>query len=81
MEKTNFSSFYKKLYIDLRDSKGGINESDKLRWYDSNLIFTKKMRLRIWRYFQGEYLYMLTNKELTMKCKTYSISKKKNIVN
>ena len=37
------------------------------------------MRLRIWGYSQGKYLYLLTQHGLTMKCKTYSISKRKDI--
>ena len=31
------------------------------------------MRLRVWGYTNGEYLYMLGNAELTLKYKTYTI--------
>ena len=31
------------------------------------------MRLRVWRYINGEYLYMLVDEGLTLKYKTYTI--------
>ena len=31
------------------------------------------MRLRVWGYAKGEYLYMLTDGGLTLKYKTYTI--------
>ena len=34
---------------------------------------TKKMRLRVWGYMKGEYMYMLSNGSLTLKYKTYTI--------
>ena len=31
------------------------------------------MRLTVWRYINGEYLYMLVDGSLTLKYKTYTI--------
>ena len=36
-------------------------------------LLAKKMRLRVWRYTNSEYLYMLTDGSLTLKCKTCTI--------
>ena len=33
----------------------------------------KKMRLRVWRYANGEYIYLLHDSSLTLKYKTYTI--------
>ena len=33
----------------------------------------KKMRLRVWGYINGKYLYMLLDGRLTLKYKTYTI--------
>ena len=46
-----------RVYIGLRDSLG----------------YTNKMRLRIWEYTNGEYLYVLVDNGLTIKYKTYTI--------
>ena len=35
------------------------------------------MRLKVWVYLQGEYLYLLVVHVLTMRCKTYTIAKQK----
>ena len=35
--------------------------------------FAKKMRLRVWGYTNGEYLYMMTDGSLTFKYKPYTI--------
>ena len=34
---------------------------------------SKKIRLRVWRYTNGEHLYMLLDSRLTFKYKTYTI--------
>ena len=39
----------------------------------------KTMRLRVWGYSQGEYLYLLSDRGRTMKYKTYSTAKRKDI--
>ena len=31
------------------------------------------MRLRVWGYMKGEYMYMLSNGSLTLKYKTYTL--------
>ena len=70
-----------KIYIDLRDSLGYTDEIEKPSRNDSKLNVTielrnplaKKMRLRVWGYTNGEYLYMLTDGSLTLKYKTYTI--------
>ena len=35
---------------------------------------TKKLRLRVWVYSLGEYLYVLPRQGLTLRNKTYSIA-------
>ena len=70
-----------KIYIDLRDSLGYTDEIEKPSRNDSKLNVTielrnplaKEMRLRVWGYTNGEYLYMLTDGSLTLKWKTYII--------
>ena len=37
------------------------------------------MRLKIWGYSQGDYLYSITELGLTMNYKPYSIAKSKDI--
>ena len=39
---------------------------------------TKKLRLRIWAYSFGEYLYVLSRQGLTLRHKTYSIVQEKD---
>ena len=58
-----FASADKKIFIDLRCSKGYTNEIEKLNRDDSDLSVTttlkngarKKMRLHVTGYYQGEY--------------------------
>ena len=81
--KSNYfgTGFNEKIYIDLRDSLGYTDEIEKPSRNDSKLNVTielrsplsKKMRLRVWGYTNGEYLYMLTDGSLTLKRKTYTI--------
>ena len=67
----------KKIYIDLRDSMEYTNEIETPSRKDTKLMVTietksllaKKMRLRVWGYTKGEYLYMLGNAELTLNIK------------
>ena len=71
----------KKIYVDLRDSRGYTNKLEKASRYDSELTITieltnaltKEMKLRIWGYTNGEYLYMQGDGALTLKYKTYTI--------
>ena len=70
-----------KIYIDLRDSLAYTDEIEKPNRNDSKLNVTielrnplaKKMRLSVWRYTNGQYLYMLTDGSLILKHKTYTI--------
>ena len=65
----------------MRDSLGYTDEIKKPSRHDSKLNvtielrnpLTKKMRLRVWEYTNGEYLYMLTEGSLTLKYKTYTV--------
>ena len=65
----------------MQDSLGYTDEIEKPSRNDSKLNVTtelsnplaKKMRLRAWGYTNGEYLYMLTDVNLTLKYKTYTI--------
>ena len=66
----------KKVYINLRDSLGFTNEIEKPSWNDSKLTVTielenavaHKLRLRVWGYTNGDYLYMLAEGGLTREC-------------
>ena len=72
----------------VKDSKGYTGELEKLRCDNSEIVskvnlkaaFFKEMRLRVWGYLQGEYLYLVTERGLIMKKKTYSIVRRKHIV-
>ena len=81
-----FTTSEERIFLDLRDSMGYIDETKKLSRNDSKLILktelknplTKKMRLCVWGYSMGEYLYMLPKSRLTLKYKTYSITSHEN---
>ena len=74
-ELIKYEKYYKpkesdeKLYIDLRRGRGHTSELEKIVRNDSSVTITimlknaatKKMRLRIVGYYQGEYLYSMTN--------------------
>ena len=68
-----------RVYIEFRDSLGYTNEIEKPSRNDSKLTLTielksaltKKMMLRVWRYTNNEYLYMLADGGLTLKFKAY----------
>ena len=73
--------------LDMHNVEGYSNELKKLKRDDSDLVLnlelknavTNKFRLRVWRYSQGEYLYLLGNRGVTMKYKEYTIIKEKNL--
>ena len=81
-----FTDSDERVYIDIRRSKGYTGEFERVNRDDSDLVVTvdlknaatKKMRLYVTGYYQGEYLYMLTKDGLVMNHKEYSISKIKN---
>ena len=69
------------VYIDLRRGRGYTNELEKVVRNDSSLKLrvnlktaaTKKMRLRLVGYHQGEYMYSMTNLGLLISYKDYGI--------
>ena len=80
-----FASSDQKIFIDLRRGKGYANETEKLNRDDSDRLVTvmlknaaaKKMRLHVTGYYQGEYLYSLSNNGLIINYKEYGINKQK----
>ena len=72
---------HERVYIGLRDSLRYTNEMERPSRNDSKLkltietkiYLTKKMRLRVWSFTNGEYLYMLHDGTLMLKYKTYTI--------
>ena len=72
-----------RIYIDMQRSKGNTDELEKITRDDSGLVIyiklkaaaTKKMRLRVVGYSQGEYWYAYTNKGYIMAYKNYNIAK------
>ena len=71
-----------RMYLDLRASSGYVKEAAKLERNNSkiNLTFctkegaTKKLRLRVWAYSLGEYLYILSKNGLTLRHRMYAIN-------
>ena len=71
-----------RVYLDLRGSTGYTSEAEKLERNDLkiNLLIqlkssaAHKLRLRVWAYSLGEYLFVLSRQGLTLKYKTYSIT-------
>ena len=70
-----------KLYVDLRRGRGYSIESERIVRNDSSLILTitlqnaavKTMSLRVVGYYQGEYIYTMTNLGLLLSYKDYGI--------
>ena len=70
------------MYLDLRASSGYINEAEKLERNDSKINLhimlkqaaAKKLRLRVWAYSLGEYLYILSKIGLTLRHRTYILN-------
>ena len=64
-----------RLYLDLRASSGYVKEAEKLERNDLKITLhvllkqgaTKKLRLRVWAYSLGEYLYILSKNGLTLR--------------
>ena len=80
---TYFTDSDERVYIDIRRSKGFTGELERVNRDDSDLTVTvdlkaaatKKLRLRITGYFQGEYNYMISSNGLIMNYKEYGVSK------
>ena len=70
-----------RIYLDLRASAGYTTEMEKLEKNDSKInlsiqlkaLAIKKLKLKIWAYLLGEYLYVLSRQGLSLRHKTYSI--------
>ena len=70
-----------KLYVGIRRGRGFSNELERIVRNDSSLTLTitlqnaavKKMRLRVVGYYQGEYIYSMTNLGLLLSYKDYGI--------
>ena len=70
-----------RIYVDLRQTKGYTKELEKAKRNESKMRITietrqslsKKMRLRVWGYTNGEYIYLLNDGSLTLKYKTYTL--------
>ena len=82
LENEYFSDkFDERLYVDLRPSHGYTDELEKPTINDSKMTTTiepkislvKKMRLRVWGYTRGEYIYLQHDGSLTLKYKTYAL--------
>ena len=83
-----FGKSNERLYIDLRRGRGYTNELEKVVRNDSSLKLrvnlktaaTKKMRLRLVGYHQGEYMYSMTNLGLLISYKDYGIVAQNSMV-
>ena len=83
IEESNYNgdTSDERVYLDLRASAGYTTEMEKSERNESkiNLFIqlkkagTKKLRLRIWAYSLGEYLYVLLRQGLSLRHRTYSI--------
>ena len=86
-ELNKYEKYYKKLesderlYVDLRRGRGYSNELERIVRNDSSLKLTVtlkkaaayKYRLRVVGYYQGEYIYSMTNLGLLLSYKDYGI--------
>ena len=71
----------KRLYIDLRQPKDYTKELEKPKRKDAKMTITietkdalaHKMRLRVWGYTNGEYIYLLNDGSLILKYKAYTL--------
>ena len=83
-----FSNSDEKLFIDLRRSKVYTNGLENLirNVCDITLAINfknataQKIRLEVTGYYQGEYFYSLSNEDLIMNYKDYSINKQKTLL-
>ena len=75
------NKFDERLYVNLRPSHGYTDELEKPARNDSKMTITletktsltKKMRLRVWGYTNGEYIYLQHDGSLTLKYETYTL--------
>ena len=77
-----------RLYTDLRRGQGYTGELEKINRNDSSLTLTitlkqaatKKMKLRVIGYYQGEYLYTYSSQGILSTFKDYSIIEQNKMV-
>ena len=82
-----FTDSDERVYINIRRSKVYTGEIERVNRDDSDLTVTvdlkaaatKKMRLRVTGYFQGECMYMISKDGLIMNYKEYGINKTKTV--
>ena len=82
-----FTDSDERLYIDLRKNKGHTGEFEWVNRNDTDLTttielktaLTKKMRLRVTGYYEGEYMYMLGNNGLIMNYMEYGIKRESKV--
>ena len=93
-ELIKYNKYYKpsesdeKLYVDLRHVRGYTSKLEKVVRNDASLMLTitlhnaatKKLRLRVVGYYQGEYLYSMTNLGLLLSYKDYCIATQNEMV-
>ena len=73
--------FDERLYVDLRTRRGYTDELEKPTRNNSKMTITietktpliKKMRLRVWGYTNGEYIYLQHDGSLALQYKTYTL--------
>ena len=71
-----------RIYLDLRASSGCTKEAEKLERNNSKINLhlllksaaIKNLRVRVWTYSIGEYLYILSKSGLTLRHRTYAIN-------
>ena len=80
-----FTTSDETLYLDLRTAKGCTGKLEQLTREDRGITLkitlkdattTKKMKLKVWGYLQGEYSYVLAPQGLTMRYKRTQLQKK-----
>ena len=82
-----FTDSDERIYIDLRRSKGHTGGFEQVNRNDSDLTITselkpaltKKMRLRVTGYYQGEYMYMLGNSGLIMNYMEHGVKRESKV--
>ena len=71
-----------RLYLDLRASSGYVKEAEKRERKDSKITLyvlrkqaaMEKLRLKVWSYSLGEYLYILSKNEFTLRHRIHTIN-------
>ena len=74
LDKTDYfsDSSDERLFVDELENPTR-NDSQMTITIETKNSYAKKMRLRVWGYANGEYIYLLHDGSLTLKYKTYTI--------